>query len=479
MENENIVLEPERDFIEEITGLIELHRLDGDFAAQLQEYHPFDISQALKGVDKATRVEVFKMLPPALSANIFECYDEDEAIDFVKEMPSAQAVAIIDRMETDEALDLMQYLEDEEEDTTFVNLLSPKKREELKKYWHYTEDQIGSVMSTSYIEIPLSMSVKDAMKKVTAMAGETDYISILFIVDKQKLVGTLKLKQLIVARAVDTIGNVMENRFVSAHPNDDKEVVARLMQEYGESSLPIVDEFGKMVGIVTYDVMMDIISAVHSEDYGRFAGLGAADLEDQSENVFSSVKSRLPWLMILLFLSMISSIILTLFDGIFSGTPGSVLLAANLAIYMPLILDMSGNTGTQSLAVMIRYLVSNQNEIAPAMIKRHLRRELFSGILQGFLLGVLTFLVIYLSEGFQTGFHLDSRTQIFAVVTAFSIFVALSVSNFLGALFPLWMVRLKFDPAVASGPFITTIADLVALVLYYSISLTVLVGLYR
>ncbi|MDD3864879.1 MAG: magnesium transporter [Candidatus Izemoplasmatales bacterium] len=474
-ENQNVDNELQRSFVDEIVALINDHLSDPDFASEINEYHPFDISRAFKEIDKNKRIEVCNRLPISSVAAIFEHFDNDDAIEYIKEFSPAFAVAIIDHMETDDAVDLMQYLVAEDEDTDLVNLLSPKKRNELKKFWNYSKDEIGSVMSNSFIEIPLSMSVKDAMKKVTGIAGETDYISILYIVDKQKLVGYLKLKQLIIARASETISDIIETRFVSAKPTEDKEVVARLMQDYGLSSMPIIDDEGGIVGIITHDVMMDIIADEQSEDYARFAGLGSGDIEAQSETVFKSIKSRLPWLTILLFLSLITSIILTVFEGALSN---AAVLAAQIAVYMPLILGMSGNAGTQSLAVMIRYLIVNDNDIAKAAIRKHLRREIGTGIIQGLLIGLLTFSVIIISNLIKTGFQIDSKIWIYAAVTGGSIFSAILVATILGATIPLLMVKLKFDPAVASGPFISTVSDIIALLVYYSISLAVLLPLF-
>jgi magnesium transporter len=289
------------------------------------------------------------------------------------------------------------------------------------------------------------------------------------------LVGYLKLKQLIIARASETISDIIETRFVSAKPTEDKEVVARLMQDYGLSSMPIIDDEGGIVGIITHDVMMDIIADEQSEDYARFAGLGSGDIEAQSETVFKSIKSRLPWLTILLFLSLITSIILTVFEGALSN---AAVLAAQIAVYMPLILGMSGNAGTQSLAVMIRYLIVNDNDIAKAAIRKHLRREIGTGIIQGLLIGLLTFSVIIISNLIKTGFQIDSKIWIYAAVTGGSIFSAILVATILGATIPLLMVKLKFDPAVASGPFISTVSDIIALLVYYSISLAVLLPLF-
>jgi len=478
MDNEKMTIEEELNYTEEIIDLIHNHLSDADFSTKISEYHPYDISQALLQVEKEDRLKFFNLLKIDDVANIFEHFDDDDAAEFMRELPTSFAVSIIDHMQNDNAVDLLQYLESEEEDTDLVNQLSPKKRNELKKYWSYTEDEIGSLMSSSFIEIPLIMSVKDAMKKVMNVAGETDYISILYILDKQKMVGYMKLKQLIIARSTDAIADVMETRFVSALPKDNKEGVARLMQEYGLSSIPILDEEKHLLGIVTHDVMMDIISEAHSEDYARLAGLGSGDIEEQSESIIASVKSRLPWLAILCFLSMITSLVLSLFEDSLSGSLGALQLSASLAIFLPLILDMSGNTGTQSLAVMIRYLVQNKSEITKAAIQKHLRREIASGVVEGLLIGFLTFLVILISKVIQAGFSLSGIDWIYAVVTAFSIFLALFVSNLFGALIPLLMNKLKFDPAVASGPFITTIADILALVVYYSISLAVLLPLY-
>ena len=477
MDNENQTLNSDlqRDFVGEIVSLINDHLNDPDFAAEIDEYHPFDISRAFQLIEKSQRLDVCNRLPIGNVAAIFEHFDQDDAIEYIKEFTSSFAVAVIDRMETDDAVDLMQYLVAEDEDTDLVNLLSPKKRNELKKYWNYSQNEIGSVMSNSFIEIPLSMSVKDAMKKVMGIAGETDYISILYIVDKQKLVGYLILKQLIIARASDAISDLVETRFVSAKPTEDKETVARLMQDYGLSSMPIVNDEGSIVGIITHDVMIDIISDEQSEDYAKFAGLGSGDIEAQSETVLSSVKSRLPWLTILLFLSLVTSIILTVFESALSN---SAALAARIAVYMPLILGMSGNAGTQSLAVMIRYLIINDKEIAKATIRKHLRREIGTGIIQGLLIGLLTFGVIIVSYLIKTDFSIDGKIWIYAIVTGGSIFIAIMVATLLGAVIPLVMSKLKFDPAVASGPFISTVSDIIALLVYYSISLAILLPLF-
>ncbi|MDP3131080.1 MAG: CBS domain-containing protein, partial [Bacillota bacterium] len=257
MNEEEKQVNDERDFVTEAAVLISTSMEKPGFIAALEDYHLFDISNALFTLTPEERGRFFAIIPVETAAGLFEHFEHEEAIACIKEIPTATAVAIIDHMETDDAVDLLQYLEETESDIDLVNQLSPKKRNELKKYWSYAEQEIGSVMSNSFIELGVSMKVTDAMKKVTGVAGDTEYISILYVVDRQKLVGYLLLKQLIVARASQTVGDIMETRVISADPHASKETVARDMLDYGNSSLPIVDEEGKIVGIVTYDDLMD------------------------------------------------------------------------------------------------------------------------------------------------------------------------------------------------------------------------------
>lgn len=478
MEKEHRLFNEDRDFKQEIINLIETPMSRDAFLEALDEYHPYDISRALMNETMEHRISVFGMIDISLAANIFEHFEEADAIVAIKELPIKLAVKIVDHMDTDDAVDLLQYLSDEDEDLDIVSQLSLKKREELKRLWVYDEDEIGSSMSNSFIEFSKKMTVRDAMKQMISKASDTEFISIIFVVEKQKLVGYLKLKQLIIARAEELIENIMETRIIYAHPHDNKEEVANMMQDYGDSALPIVDESMHLVGIVTHDDLMDIVSDSKTEDYTKFAALSDSTIDLSSEKLFDGVKKRLPWLGILLALSMVTSIILSFFEGHLTNSDGAKILAASLAIYLPLILDMSGNTGTQSLAVMIRFLSTQKKEITKKTIVKYMFREIGTGIAQGLLLGALIFIMMSCINWISTGVLFSYLATMTALVTSGSICIALIVSTVLGALIPLIMDKMKMDPAVASGPFITTISDIITLSLYYSISLAILLPLY-
>ncbi len=478
MDKEHRQFDEERDFKYEIIELIQKQLRTSNFLELLDEYHPFDISNALIEVTKEERVKVLELIDVHDAASIFEHFENEDAITFIKELSLQLAVKIIDHMDSDDAVDLLQYIHDEDEDFDIVSLLSVKKRAELKRLWDYHENEIGSRMSNSFIEISRKMTVKEAMKLVISKAADTEFISIIFVVEKQKYVGYLKLKQLIVARAEKIIEDIMETSLIYAHPHDDKEEAAMMMQDYGDSAMAIVNEQMHIEGIVTHDDLMDIISESKTEDYTKFAALGDSDIDLETDKLFDGVKKRLPWLAVLLGLSMITSIILSFFEGYLSSSDGAKILAASLAIYLPLILDMSGNTGTQSLAVMIRYLSTSKKEMTKVVIRKYIFREIGTGVFQGLVLGVIIFVMMVLSNYISTGVFMSYLTVLTALVTSGSICIALIISTVLGALIPLIMVKIKIDPAVASGPFITTISDIITLSLYYTISLAILLPIY-
>ncbi|MDD5293914.1 MAG: magnesium transporter [Candidatus Izemoplasmatales bacterium] len=477
MEENRNWIDERRDFSEEISTLIIDNQHNPTLEAMLDEYHPYDVSQAMMMVPSEVRTQVMRRFDLDFAASIVEHLEED-AIICLQELPVEHAVKIIDHMESDDAVDLLQYLQVEGEEVDFLTLLSPKKRAELSKLWSYHEAEIGSKMSSSYIRLQMDMTVKEAMKYVIQTAASSEYISILYVISGHKLVGYLKLKTLIVARAEEKIADIMETRLIFSHPNENKEEVALKMQEYGESSMPIVDEKMHLVGIITHDDLMDIVAEAKSEDYARFAGLIDGEIDLERDTLGDSVKKRLPWLSILLLLSMVTSVILSFFEGALTTSQGAIILSSRLAIYLPLILDMAGNTGTQSLAVMIRYLTSSKREITFKSMRRYLLRELGTGLVQGLLIGAMIFLMISLTNGIISGTFFETRSIITGLVTAGSICIALVVSTVLGAIIPLVLNKIKIDPAVASGPFITTVTDIITLSIYYSISLALLLPLY-
>jgi len=464
------------DFRSDILIIIQDNIHNTNLESLLEEFHLYDVSQEIINLEDETIKNFFETVSTDYAAEIFEYLDEDDAFRVTKIIGDEKSAKIIAEMDMDEAVDLVKYMK--KVGMRILKKINVDQRKELLKLMLYDEDEIGSYITDSYIKINKNFTVKDAMRQLTSEAHDVDYISTIYVIDeKEILCGYIKLKDLILARADEKIEEIMHTRFPKVYPNDDKEYVAHMMQETSESSIPVINENGAIEGIITHDDLMDIIALAQEEDYTRFAGLGGVEVDLESYTLKRSVKSRLPWLSILLALSMITTIILSIFEGSFTHTDGARLLASRLAIYLPLILDMSGNTGTQSLAVMIRYLTKNP-EIDNKQIRKHISREFRTGIAQGLLIGILIFLMITITNNISYN-DISWQQQLYAIVTAASISVALLVSTTLGAVIPLVMFKLKIDPAVASGPFITTISDIITLTIYYSISLIILLPLFQ
>ena len=470
------LLERTLDFKQEISELIRVNINNRNLETLLEEYHLYDISQVVVELDEEDIKSFFSTVSTFYASEIFEYLEMDEARHIVKIIGDLNSSKIIADMDLDDAVDLLKNLH--KSSMRILKHIEVERRKELLRIMLYDENEIGAYITDSFLVLPVKLNVREAMKIVVNEAHNVDYISIIYTVDEDnKLIGYIKLKDLIVARAEQLLSDIIKTRFPQVYPGDDREYVAQVMQETSESSIPIIDEEGIIKGIVTHDDLMDIITLEQEEDYTKFAALGNVEIDVETITVKKSVKSRLPWLSILLGLSMITSIILSFFEANFTVSDEARLLASKLAVYLPLILAMAGNTGTQSLAVMIRYLTKNQ-EIDKQKIRKHLFRELRTGITQGLIIGILIFIMITLTN-FIVYQELSSKNQIYALVTAGSIVIALIISTTLGALIPLIMTRLKIDPAVASGPFITTISDIITLSIYYSISLLILLPLFQ
>lgn len=468
MENEALI----KDYKNEIINLINNHLEEKDLHLFLDKYHAYDISRAILDLDEEIIKRLFELLPNDFSAEIFEYFTVEEVNCVVDYLSRDLVSKIFTNMDLDLSVDLIKGLK--KKGIEILNLVNKTRRKQILSIMKYSEDEIGSFINDSFLTLDINVSVKEAMKQIIDKAHKTDYISIIYILDNAKLVGYLKLKDLIVARADELINDILETRFPEVYPEDNVESVAKIMQETKESSLPIINHEKQIIGVITHDDLMDIIALAEEEDYTRFAGLSDFDNKLATTTVFKSVKSRIPWLGVLLLLSMITSFILSFFDDSLSNS--APLLAAKLAVFLPLILDMAGNTGTQSLAVTIRYLSKNDN-IKQSVLVKMIVREIRTGLLQGLLIGVIVFGMILLTNLSTKGF-LENVDYIYAFVTTGSIFIALVVSTTLGGLIPIIMNKLKIDPAVASGPFITTISDIITLSIYYTISLAILLPLF-
>ncbi len=421
------------------------------FRGQYLTLHPYDQSQIYMQLNREERTIVSYYLSPEEMAEIMgNLLDETELLeDALSDMDPNYAASVIADMYTDDAVDLLENLE-KEQTISYLMLMDKDRAEPIRHLLHYEDSTAGSIMTTEYIGVSENQTVRDAMQMLRKEALDAELIYYIYVVDHQnKLTGVISLRDLLVAADDTWIFELMNEQVHYAKVSDDQETVARMMRDYDFLALPVVDFQLHMVGIITVDDIMDVMDEIASDDYSKLAGV--SDMEKLDSNPLSSARKRLHWLIILLFLGLITANLISHFESALSQK-------AILAVFIPLIAGMAGNTGTQSLAVIVRGI--STGEIAEENKWLLLLREAGTGLITGVTCGILVTILVF---AWQDDLFL-------AILVGNSILVSLMVATLAGSLVPLVMNKLKIDPAVASGPFITTINDLISIVIYFGMA---------
>ncbi|WP_425462060.1 magnesium transporter [Mesobacillus subterraneus] len=421
------------------------------FRAEFLDLHPYDQAAFFSELKDDKRAKVYQYLSPEEMAELFENLeaDDEDFKDVLAQMNPNYAADMLSNMYADDAVDVLNEL-DKEQVASYLTIMDEEAAQEIKDLLHYEEYTAGSIMTTEFIAISANQTVRSAMYILKKEAPQAETIYYIFVIDEVKrLAGVISLRDLIVADDETMIGEIMNDRVVSVSVGEDQEEVARMMRDYNFLALPVVDFQNHLLGIITVDDIIDVMEEEASDDYSKLAGI--ADLDSVDRNPIAAAKKRLPWLIILLFLGMFTASLI----GRFEDTLNKV---AILAVFIPLIAGMAGNTGTQALAVAVRGIATGDLEKESKW--NIILREAGTGLITGFICGVLVTLVVFFWQG---DLFLGSLVGI-------SIFITLIIATLAGSLVPLLMHRLKIDPAVASGPFITTINDIISILIYFGIA---------
>ncbi len=429
---------------------------------QILQYHANDIAELVDELDKDDRSTLYNILGNEEVAEILS-YSEN-ICEIVEELDINQAADIIELMDADDAVDVLDELDDETRDE-LVSLIDKEALEDIQEIINYSDDEIGSKMTNNFISILNTDSIKLATKKLISEASENDNISVIYVVDeKNRFYGAIELRDLIIARDTTNIDDIIMKAYPYFMANTLIEDCINELKDYALDSYPILNDNNELIGVITADDVVEAVDEELSDDYAKLAGL--TESEELDDSVFESVKKRLPWLIVLLILGLAQSFAMTGFEAVVAAIPVIV-------FFQTLVLSMSGNSGTQSLAVTIRMLsdsIDSKRQIAKVAFK-----ELRTGFLNGIVLGVLAFAIVFIymiisrqsieTESFQM---LDAIKT--SGIVAISLLVAMTLSSCVGTLVPIIFLKLKVDPAVASGPFITTISDVTALLIYYGLA---------
>lgn len=369
-----------------------------------------------------------------------------------------EAAKVLSLMEVDDAVDVLDEVDDATKKQV-VDMLPEDAGNDIQMILSYEEDEMGSRMTTNYIAIRRGIDIRQAMRELVSQAGENDNIGTVYVLDESdKYYGAIDLKDLIVARENDTLESIINTTYPFVTDHEKIEDCIDELVDYAEDSIPVLSETKELLGVITAQDVVEAVDDEMGEDYAKLAGL--TDEEDLRETTKESMKKRLPWLIILLFLGMGVSSVVGAFEAVVAVLP-------IVMCFQSLILDMAGNVGTQSLAVTIRVLM---DENLTGKQKLHLVwKEMKVGFVNGLLLGSLAFVFIGI---YIAGFKHNAWLHAFLIsgCVGVSLMVAMVISSLVGTLIPIFFHKIKIDPAVASGPLITTVNDLVAVVTYYGLA---------
>ena len=462
---DNDITTAKPDYEAEILGIIRSNASPKTILNKLEDYHGNDIAQVLDTLNSQERKKFLRVCSVEMLADIFEHIDEEEVGVYLNEMDIRKAAAVVSELETDTAANVLHQIEKERR-ALIIDAINPEVQKEIRLIASFDEDEIGSRMTTNCIIIRENLTVKQAMSELVRQAEDNDNITTLFVVDENdEFYGAIDLKDLIIARNTVPLEELIVTSFPYVYATETIDDCIEELKDYSESVIPVLDNMNKLLGVITAQSIIEVVDDEMGEDYARLAGLIAE--EDLQEPLVQSMKKRLPWLLILLGLGMIVSSVVSMFDKVIAQL--TIIMA-----FQSLILDMAGNVGTQSLAVTIRVLM---DENLTFKQKGHLvTKEMRVGLCNGLLLGSISFVLV--------GLYLlvvKHRTVTFSFAVSgcigISLVLAMLISSAVGTLIPLFFKKIKVDPAVASGPLITTINDLVAVVTYYGMSWILLLNI--
>lgn len=449
------------DFSKELLSLICEESNETELRESLGNYHANDIAKVLPLLKSEQRKKLYIALGAEECSGVFSYLDDPE--EYINELSAEKAADIVENMDADDAVDLLSEL-DESKKEQIIKLMDEDAASDVRLIAQYDENQIGGAMTTNFISIDKNLTIKQAMRSVIGQAADNDNISTVYVTEGDGVFyGAIELRDLVIARSSTPLEKIITCSYPYLYASDFISDCLEKIKDYAEDSLPVLDDDNRLIGALTSS---DIVEAVNDEISEDYAKLAAVDNEsDYDRSVFQSVAKRLVWLMLLLVLDLFIGAYIGVFESVLVGLPF-------LVFFQQMILGMSGNVGTQSLAVTVRSLTEEQT---PAQKRKLIFKETRIGFFGGLITGTVAALAVTL-YCLITGASGKGLAPALAtgLCVGGSLLAAMTVCALTGTLIPLTLKKLKLDPAVASGPLITTINDLVSVTVYYCFALLLL-----
>lgn len=441
----------------------------------VEDHSPIVVADAIKlmdydqAEDKRDVILLFKTIQNEYTAEIFSYLDQDQQQTIVEAFSEADIQNLIRDMSTDDLIDFVEELPSNLV-SKVLQATDKENRGNINRFLNYNEDSAGSIMTSEYVEIKKSATAKEALDKIKSIGKGAETVATTFVVDEsRKLIGTLSLEELVFAKDDTPITEIMNTDYTEVYTNTDQEEVARIFKKYDIPVLPVVNTEGRLLGIITFDDVMDVIEEENTEDLQKMAAITPVDTPYLKTGVFKLAKSRVVWLLVLMLSATLTGLLLNNFESLLMVVPV-------LTVFVPMLMDTSGNAGNQTTTVVTRALALGEVKLSD--YPKVLWKEFRVALITGFFVSAFNFLWIFieLKTGIidSTGGATNYPEWLLALLVSITMYAIIVMAKTLGSSLPMLAKLIHLDPALMAGPLITTILDVSSLAVYFLLTKLIL-----
>ena len=441
--------------VEELRELLDTKQYTG-LRQELMELNEADIAAIMEEMEDKEMLKIFRILPKDLAADVFSYMEVENQQFIITSLSERDAANIIDNLMADDATDLLEEMPANVV-KKLLSLASPETRRDINQLLRYPEDSAGSIMTVEFVDLKENLTVANAIERIRNVGVDSETINICYVLDSRRtLIGTVALRYLLLSDADEIIGDIMNENVISINTMMDQEEVARQFQKYDFTAMPVVDQENRLVGIITVDDIVDILTQEATEDIEMMAAILPTDKPYMKTSVWETWMKRIPWLLLL----MVSS---TFTERIISSAEDALSACVVLTAYIPMLMGTGGNAGGQSSGTIIRGLSLNEIEFEDMF------KVIWKEIRVAFLCGLSLFVVC-----FAKLMLFDKVGMSIAVVICITLVCTLLIAKTVGSVLPMLAQKVGLDPAVMASPFITTIVDALSLIIYFNVAMNLL-----
>ena len=417
-------------YVEELLEILRSSLAADELQDQISDYHESDIADAFEQLTEEERRRLYPLLGPEWIAEIFTYIEDPD--EYLKELDLGQAAQVLSYMDSDDAVDVLDELDDTTQEK-LVGMMDEESSHDIKMLQSYEDDEVGSLMTTNFIVIHENLTIRQAMRELIRQAGENDNISTVYVIDKNdQFYGAIDLKDLIIAREKNALEDIISTSYPYVTDHEKIDDCIEQIKDYAEDSIPVLTEDKQLIGVITAQDLVEVVDDAMGEDYAKLAGLTAE--EDLEETTTESMKKRLPWLVILLFLGLAVSTVVGVFETVVAVLP-------IVMCFQSLILDMAGNVGTQSLAVTIRVLMDENLTAGEkvGLVFKEMKVGFFNGLFLG-ITGIYLYWTVCLAA--EAAIR-QSHAFVISGCVGFSLMAAMVISSLVGTLIPMFFHKIN------------------------------------